>query len=190
MFSGPVPQDAASPSIWNALPGFDTVEEDDELGNVGCRSTDLPQSTRMGTLPEVAWFFPAQSVSEHLPARDRGPDLGDAADQHDHERSGLDEHVDLPYLGRLGRLLDHVKPPVVDGGDTASACPGWSSARRPGRATSTTSRLRRLYQVHRERLPGRTAARPGYLRTARFAADRRDNAKILGNLARDLDFTQ
>ena len=60
----PVPQLADVPGIWNVLPSFDTVKADGQTGNV----TPFDQfyvDAKAGNLPQVAWFFPADQVSEH-----------------------------------------------------------------------------------------------------------------------------
>ena len=66
MDCAPVPQSAAVPGIWNILPSFETVKEDNESKNV----VDFNQfyiDAENGDLPQVAWFFPSFEVSEHPP---------------------------------------------------------------------------------------------------------------------------
>ena len=77
-----------------------------------------------------------------LRARHRsGPGVRDAIDQRRRQERRLGVERDLPHLGRLGRVL---RPRAAAEGRrrTATACafPRWSSARSPGRATSTTRR--------------------------------------------------
>jgi phospholipase C len=62
------PQSARTPGIWNPLPSFDDVREDDQLGNV--KDTSLFFSDlRAGTLPAVVWLTPGNRYSEHPPGR-------------------------------------------------------------------------------------------------------------------------
>ena len=64
----PVRQNAQTPGIWNPLPYFDTVHNDNQLGNIQPTS-DFFDAARSGTLPQVAWVVPSQAVSEHAPSR-------------------------------------------------------------------------------------------------------------------------
>ncbi len=51
-------------SSWNVLPGFDTVKEDKELGNI-VPIDEFYQDIAAGQFPSVAWVAPAFDVSEH-----------------------------------------------------------------------------------------------------------------------------
>jgi phospholipase C len=58
--------DKGTPGIWNVLPGFVTVKEDNERGNI----QDLRRfytAAKSGTLPAVTWICPSQRYSEHPP---------------------------------------------------------------------------------------------------------------------------
>jgi phospholipase C len=55
------------PGIWNPLPGFDTVKQDRELGNVQIVDKYF-QAAKKGALPAVSWIVPENKVSEHPPA--------------------------------------------------------------------------------------------------------------------------
>ena len=62
------PQTVGTPSIWNPLPYFTTVERDGQLGNVQTVDhffTDLGDDS----LPAVSWIVPNEAMSEHPPAR-------------------------------------------------------------------------------------------------------------------------
>jgi phospholipase C len=63
----PVKQSAATPGIWNPLPFFTTVRQDNQLGNVRSVS-DFFADAAGGTLPNVSWVIPDHTVSEHPPA--------------------------------------------------------------------------------------------------------------------------
>jgi phospholipase C len=63
----PVQQGPQTPGIWNPLPKFTDVAEDNQLGNIqglGEYFTAVGDRTRCG-LPNVAWINPKNSVSEH-----------------------------------------------------------------------------------------------------------------------------
>ena len=138
---GPVQQKAHTPGIWNPLPYFDTVKRDGELGNIR-DLRDFYAAARNGTLPSVVWLAPAGPYSEHPPALvSRGQAYVTGLDQRDHARPGLEEHGDLPDLGRLGRILRSRR--AADASTrtaTASACRESSSARTRAAASSTTRR--------------------------------------------------
>jgi hypothetical protein len=52
------------PSIWNPLPGFVTVQQDGELGNIR-RLEVFFETASKGVLPAVSWIMPASRHSEH-----------------------------------------------------------------------------------------------------------------------------
>ena len=64
----PVTQNARTPGIWNPLPFFDTVRNDDQTGNIHSVQ-DFYHAAQRGRLPQVSWIVPSGSVSEHPPSR-------------------------------------------------------------------------------------------------------------------------
>ena len=50
----PVTQNANTPGIWNPLPWFDTVKDDNQLGNIQA-VTNFYAAAKSGTLPAVSW---------------------------------------------------------------------------------------------------------------------------------------
>ena len=61
------PQKVNVPGIWNPLPMFDTVKQDNQLGNVQ-EVANYFAAAKAGTLPAVSWIVPDGKVSEHPPA--------------------------------------------------------------------------------------------------------------------------
>ena len=59
-----VPQEAATPSIWNPLPYFDDVKANGQEGNVQ-DSSNFFTAAASGTLPAVSWVVPTGLNSEH-----------------------------------------------------------------------------------------------------------------------------
>jgi phospholipase C len=51
--------------IWNVLPGFETVQDDGQLGNALVNLTQFYSDAAAGTLPAVSWILPQQDDSEH-----------------------------------------------------------------------------------------------------------------------------
>ncbi len=60
----PVAQGAKTPGIWNPLPHFTDVHQDDQVGNVQT-ITNFYAAAKNGTLPAVSWIDPNGKVSEH-----------------------------------------------------------------------------------------------------------------------------
>jgi phospholipase C len=62
----PKAQGAQTPGIWNPLPSFQTVRDNNQLANVQSL-TNFYTAARNGTLPAVSWIDPNGTVSEHPP---------------------------------------------------------------------------------------------------------------------------
>ena len=110
----PKPLNPKVPGIWNPLPAFDTVKQDNQLANIQLVDNFFT-AAKEGTLPAVSWIVPENKVSEHPPA---------------------DIHVGQAYVTGLinaimqgpdwdstaiflawddwGGFYDHVVPPYVD----------------------------------------------------------------------------
>ncbi len=109
-----VSQGPQTPSIWNPLPRFEDVHQDNQLGNIQSLS-NFYTAARNGTLPNVSWISPNGNVSEHPPglvsagqtyvtglinAIMQGPDWDSTA-------------IFLTW-DDWGGFYDHVQPPVAD----------------------------------------------------------------------------
>ena len=162
-----VRQRPQTPGVWNPLPDFVTVQQDHQLGNIQPTRNFLHQA-RSGHLPAVSWVIPSGQVSEHPPAR---VSAGQSYVTRlvDSVMRGPDWRSTAIFLGRLGRLLrpcpaahrrlQRVRPAGAGTGDQPVRT---HRVRRPPDAV-----VRRLREVHRGRLPGRTAARPAHRRPPR-----------------------
>src|SRR5262249_47321139 len=108
------PQTARTPGIWNPLPGFQTVWDDGQVGNVRPARSYF-RDARSGTLPAVSWVVPNDRNSEHPPnsiaagqawvtrivnAAMRSPDWDSTA-------------IFLSW-DDWGGFYDHVRPPGLD----------------------------------------------------------------------------
>jgi phospholipase C len=63
----PIKQSATTPGIWNPLPVFEDVQQDNQIANI----KGLPAyfaDAKAGTLPAVTWITPSNPDSEHPPA--------------------------------------------------------------------------------------------------------------------------
>jgi phospholipase C len=192
MFCAPVPQKAATPGIWNPLPYFDTVRQDGQLENVAPLQSFF-RAARTGTLPAVSWITPAQAVSEHPPALiTRGQayvtSLVDAVMR---SKDWSSTAIFLSW-DDWGGFYDHVAPPRVDAQGYGLRVPGLvisPYARRGFVDHQVLSHDAYLKFIEDDflggaRLDPRTDGRPDP------RPDVRESAPILGNLARDFDFTQ
>ena len=65
-----MPEESQAPdkyTLWNPLPAFDTVKQDNQLANIQTIDKFFA-AAKDGTLPTVAWITPENTVSEHPPA--------------------------------------------------------------------------------------------------------------------------
>ncbi len=192
MFCDPLPQRAGVPEIWNPLPWFETVRQNNQLGNI--RPVDRYfAAARNGTLPAVAWIVPDQRVSEHPPARvSEGQayvtSLINAA------MEGPDWNSTAIFLAwdDWGGFYDHVDPPYVDENGYGIRVPGLviSPYAKKGyidhQILSFDAYLKFIEDdfLSGERLDPATDTRPDLRPSVR------ENAAILGDLRNDFDFSQ
>ncbi|MFL5823245.1 MAG: alkaline phosphatase family protein [Solirubrobacteraceae bacterium] len=188
----PIAQVVNAPSIWNPLPEFTDVRQDNQTGNV-VGSTQVFTDAKRGTLPAVSWVVPSGDDSEHPPANlaagqshvtnvinaiMRGPDWRSTA-------------VFLVW-DDWGGYYDHVNPPTVDAQGYGLRVPGLvisPYARRGYIDHQTLSFDAYLKFIEDDFLAGRRLnPRTDGRRDPR--PDVRENARILGNLAEDFDFRQ
>src|SRR5207248_3731657 len=66
MSCAPVKQNARTPSKWNPLPYFDTVNANHQRGNIQSVS-EFYAAAKKGSLPAVSWVVLSGIVSEHPP---------------------------------------------------------------------------------------------------------------------------
>jgi phospholipase C len=120
----PVPQNVKTPEIWNPLPDFTTVQQDNQIGNIQ-PDTNFFRDAYAGRLPAVSWLIPSGDNSEHAPGRvSTGQDHVTRAI--DAIMSGRDWSSTAIFLAwdDWGGFYDHVKPPVVDGQGYGLRVPG------------------------------------------------------------------
>ncbi len=192
MTCAPKPQLVGTPEIWNPLPDFVTVHRDGQLGNIQSVA-NFYVAAKAGKLPAVSWIVPDGVHSEHPPALVsvgeayvtslinavmRGPDWSSTA-------------IFLAW-DDWGGFYDHVVPPVVDGNGYGLRVPGLvisPYAKRGYVDHQTLSFDAYLKFIEDDFLGGaridpKTDGRPDPRPTVR------ENAKQLGDLRKDFDFTQ
>ena len=119
-----VPLNVHTPGIWNPLPSFTDVAQDQQLGNVQTLSNFFA-AAKTGNLPAVSWITPNSKVSEHptglvsagqtyvtglINAIMRGPDWNSTA-------------IFLSW-DDWGGFYDHVVPPSIDANGLGLRVPG------------------------------------------------------------------
>jgi phospholipase C len=192
MSCGLVRQVPRTPGIWNPLPYFDTVKQDQQLGNIQSLS-NFYAAAKTGTLPAVSWINPNGRVSEHPPALVsagqtyvtglinaimRGPDWSSTA-------------IFVSW-DDWGGFYDHVRPPLVDQNGYGLRVPGLviSPYARAGyidhQTLSHDVYVKFIEDVFLggQRLDPNTDGRPDPRPNVR------ENAPQLGDLASEFNFSQ
>jgi len=192
MFCPRTKQSQNVPGIWNPLPAFDTVKQDNQLANVQIVANYFT-AAKSGTLPAVSWIVPENSVSEHPPAKisvgqSYVTTLINAAMQ------GPDWDSTAIFLSwdDWGGFYDHVVPPKVDENGYGLRVPRLdvSPYAKKGyidhQTLSFDAYLKFIEDVflNGQRIDPRTDGRPDP------RPDVRENAPQLGNLMYDFDFSQ
>jgi phospholipase C len=185
-------QDAKTPGIWNPLPYFDTVMDNDQLDNVQSVDNFYAQA-KEGTLPAVSWVVPSNPVSEHPPG------LVSAGQRYvtsliNAVMNGPDWDSTAIFLAwdDWGGFYDHVEPPNVDENGYGLRVPGLviSPYAKQGyidhQTLSFDAYLKFIEDdfLGGQRLDPETDGRPDP------RPDVRENAPQLGNLLEDFDFSQ
>ncbi len=180
------------PVIWNPLPGFDTVKQDGQLGNIQ-DIANFSLAAKNGTLPAVSWVVPNGQNSEHPPAlvstgQSYVTGLVDAVMQ------GPDWNSTAIFLAwdDWGGFYDHVTPPTVDQNGYGMRVPGIviSPYAKQGyidhQTLSFDAYLKFIEDdfLNGQRLDPKTDGRSDPRPTVR------ENVSILGNLTSDFDFSQ
>ena len=62
---GPLHDHATVGALWDVLPGFETVQEDGQVGNAMINMSQFYTDAANGTLPQVSWLLPHYNDSEH-----------------------------------------------------------------------------------------------------------------------------
>jgi phospholipase C len=188
----PVAQQATTPGIWNPLPLFNDVQDDQQLTNI----TDLSAyyaAAKAGTLPAVSWITPSQPDSEHPPA---SVHQGQA-----YVTSIINAAMQSPDWNSTaiflawddwGGFYDHVAPPAADQNGYGLRVPSIviSPYAKHGyidhQTLSSDAYLKFIEDdfLGGARLDPATDGRPD------LRPDVRENASILGNLDQDFDFSQ
>ncbi len=180
------------PGIWNPLPNFDTVKQDNQLGNIQEVSNYFTQA-KNGTLPEVSWIVPDGTVSEHPPALiSKGQAYVTSIINAAMQSPDWNSTAIFLAWDDWGGFYDHVTPPSVDQNGYGLRVPGLviSPYAKQGyidhQTLSFDAYLKFIEDnfMGGQRLDPKTDGRPDPRPTVR------ENVSILGNLMNDFNFNQ
>ena len=187
-----VPQSPKTLGIWNPLPYFDTVRANGQVKNVQSVS-NFYSAAKAGTLPAVSWVIPSGDNSEHPPST--------TSDGQAYVTSLVNAVMRGPNWSSTaifvawddwGGFYDHVAPPTVDVNGYGIRVPALviSPYAKKGfvdhQTLSFDAYLKFIEDVflNSRRLDPATDGRWDPRPTVR------ENVSILGDLAKDFDFTQ
>lgn len=185
-------QNSKVPGIWNPLPAFDTVKQGGQLANI--QTVDkFFTAAKDGSLPQVSWIVPDNTVSEHPPSK---VSVGQAyvTGLINAVMQGPDWNNTVIFLSwdDWGGFYDHVVPPMVDQNGYGLRVPALviSPFAKKGfidhQTLSFDAYLKLIEDIflNGQRLDPATDGRPDPRPTVR------ENVNILGNLLQDFDFNQ
>lgn len=180
------------PSIWNPLPNFTYVHNNNQLNNIQVIDSFFV-AAKAGTLPAVCWICPENAISEHPPA---SVHAGQAyvTGLINAVMNSPDWNSSVIFLSwdDWGGFYDHIMPPKVDQNGFGLRVPAMviSPFARKGfidhQLLSHDAYLKFIEDIFlsNSRLDPATDGRPDSRPTVR------ENLPQLGEIIRDFDFTQ
>jgi phospholipase C len=188
----PVHQNARTPSIWNPLPFFDTVNADHQRGNIKSVSS-FYSAAKQGNLPAVSWVVPSGEVSEH-PPRPISSGVAYTTSLINAVMNGPDWDSTAIFLAwdDWGGFYDHVVPPAVDANGYGLRVPGLviSPYAKRGYVDHQTLSFDAYLKFVEDDFLGGQRIDPATDGRPDPRVKVRENVKILGDLTSDFDFTQ
>ncbi|HEY7401806.1 MAG TPA: alkaline phosphatase family protein [Actinomycetota bacterium] len=176
----------------NPLPGFTTVHQNDQLGNIQPRASYF-EAAAAGTLPSVAWIVPGMGYSEHPPdSIARGQEFVTSVVNAAMQGPDWESTAIFVTWDDWGGFYDHLAPPRVDQNGYGIRVPGLliSPYARSGlvdhQVLSFDAYLKLIEDrfLGGQRLDPATDGRPDSRPTVREDLD------ILGDLSLEFDFDQ
>jgi phospholipase C len=188
----PAPISPGTPNIWNPLPSFSDVREDNQLQNVQPTARFLAEA-QAGTLPAVSWVVPDQAHSEHPPANiEAGQAYVTNLINAVMRSPNWDSTAIFLEWDDWGGFYDHVAPPAVDENGYGLRVPSlvispYARAGLIDHQTLSFDAINKFIEddfLGGERLDPRTDGRPDP------RPDVREAIAGLGDLALDFNFNQ
>jgi phospholipase C len=180
------------PKIWNVLPGFSDVHQDNQLSNIQTLNNFFT-AAKAGTLPAVSWIFPNPQDSEHPPAKvSVGQSYVTNLINSVMQSPDWDSSAIFLTWDDWGGFYDHVVPPYVDTLGYGIRVPGLviSPYAKQGyidhQTLSFDAYLKFIEDdfLNGQRLDPKTDGRPDSRPVVR------ENVPQLGDLTQDFDFNQ
>jgi phospholipase C len=178
--------------VQNPLPGFTTVHQDGQLGNVQSH-TRFFSAAAAGTLPSVSWVMPGIGYGEH-PPDPIGPGQAWVTSVVNAVMQSPDWRTTAIFLtwDDWGGFYDHVRPPVVDQNGYGIRVPGilispWAREGYVDHQTLSSDAYLKLIEalfLNGQALNPKTDGRPDSRPTVR------EKVGILGDLRKEFDFHQ
>lgn len=192
MVCPPILQSARTPGIWNPLLWFDTVRDDNQLGNVQDLSNFLKAATD-GNLPAVSWVIPNAADSEVPPASiSRGQAY--VTNLINTVMQGPDWNSTAIFLAwdDWSGFYDHVVPPVVDGNGYGLRVPGLliSPYAKRGLIDHQVLSFDAYLKFIEDRFLGGQRLDPSTDGRPDLRPDVREVQSLLGDLRSEFDFNQ
>jgi phospholipase C len=120
----PINQDTRTPKIWNPLPYFSTVKQNNQLQNI-IDVTNFYEDAKNGTLPSVSWIVPGNKNSEHPTALvSDGQSFTTSLINAVMKGPEWENTVIFLSWDEWGGFYDHVAPPRVDQNGYGLRVPG------------------------------------------------------------------
>jgi phospholipase C len=188
----PHPQKVGTREIWNPLPDFQTVHQDQQTANVQTLDNFYADAAA-GTLPAVSWIVPNGKTSEHPTASIRVGQayvtkLIDAIMQ----GPNWDSSAIFLTWDDWGGFYDHLRPPRVDAQGYGIRVPGLviSPYARKGYIDHRVLSLDAYLRFVEDALLGGQRIDPKTDGRWDPRPDVRESATVLHDLRRDFDFSQ
>jgi phospholipase C len=192
MVCSPTPQAVTAPSIWNPLPNFEDVKEDNQIGNI-VPSTQLFTDATDDALPAVSWVIPSGDDSEHPPGNiEAGQDHVTSVINAIMHSKDWDSTAIFLAWDDWGGYYDNVVPPKVDAEGYGIRVPGLviSPYAKQGYIDHQTLSFDAYLKFIEEDFLGGQALNPQTDGRPDPRPDVREDEPQLGNLVSDFDFNQ
>ena len=192
MFCEPMPQQVSVPQIWNPLPWFETVNQDNETANVQPLDNYFV-AAKQGNLPQVSWITPNNRDSEHPPSSiSEGQGYTTAIINAAMESPDWNSTAIFLAWDDWGGFYDHVVPPVVDQNGYGIRVPALviSPYAKTGYIDHQTLSFDAYLKFIEDDFLGGARIDPATDNRPDPRPSVRENQTILGDLTNDFDFTR
>jgi phospholipase C len=188
----PVTQNYVTGGIWNPLPLFNDVRQDNQMGNILPVQTYLYQALH-GTLPQVSWVVPSNPNSEHPPQSvHQGQAYVTALINAVMKGPDWDSTAIFLNWDDWGGFYDNVDPPVVDQNGYGLRVPDIviSPYARAGYIDNTVLAPDAYLKFIEDDFMNGARLDPANDGRPDPRTDVREDKAILGNFSSDFDFNQ